>query len=58
MTMSWCLECHRRPEPNLRPIEEVTNMDWKPDGDPVESGRMLAEQNQIHARTSCTTCHR
>jgi len=30
LTMGWCLECHRRPEPNLRPVEEVTNMDWKP----------------------------
>ena len=23
LTMGWCLECHRRPEPNLRPVEEV-----------------------------------
>ena len=42
LTMSWCLECHRHPEPNLRPVDEVTNMDWKPDGDPEEVGRSLA----------------
>jgi len=58
LTMGWCLECHRRPEPNLRPVEEVTNMDWKPTGDPVESGKLLAERNHVHTRTSCTTCHR
>jgi hypothetical protein len=58
MTMSWCLECHRRPDANIRPVEEVTNMDWKPEGDPAEAGRVYAERNQVHTRTSCTTCHR
>jgi len=58
MTMSWCLDCHRRPEKNIRPVEEVTNMDWKPEGDPVEAGQVYAERNQVHTRTSCTTCHR
>ena len=58
MTMSWCLDCHRRPDKNIRPVEEVTNMDWKPEGDPVEAGRVFAERNQVHTRTSCTTCHR
>ena len=58
LTMGWCLECHRRPERNIRPVEEVTNMDWKPQGDPLEAGRLQAERNQVHTRTSCTTCHR
>jgi len=58
LTMSWCLECHRRPERNIRPVEEVTNMDWKPEGDALEAGRLMAEKNQVHTRTSCTTCHR
>jgi hypothetical protein len=58
LTMGWCLDCHRNPEKNLRPVEEITNMTWKPEGDPVEAGRALAERNQVHTRTSCTTCHR
>jgi len=58
LTMGWCLECHRRPEPNLRPLSEITNMSWTPEGDPVEAGRLLAEQNNVHTRTSCSTCHR
>jgi hypothetical protein len=58
LTMSWCLDCHRRPEGHIRPVEEVTNMDWKPEGDPAEAGRVFAERNQVHTRTSCTTCHR
>jgi len=58
LTMGWCLECHRNPGPNLRPVEEVTNMEWQPEGDPVETGRVLAERNEVHTRVSCTTCHR
>jgi hypothetical protein len=58
LTMSWCLDCHRNPEKNLRPVEEVTNMTWAPEGDPTEAGKQFAELNQVHTRTSCTTCHR
>lgn len=58
LSMSWCLDCHRAPEKFLRPVEEVTNMAWTPKGQPEEVGKMLAERNQVHTRTSCTTCHR
>ena len=58
LTMSWCLDCHRNPEKNLRPVEEVTNMAWAPEGDATEAGKQYAELNQVHTRTSCTTCHR
>ena len=30
LSMSWCLDCHRDPRPNLRPRSEVTNMKWAP----------------------------
>jgi len=31
LSMGWCLSCHRDPGPNLRPRNEVTNLDWTPD---------------------------
>src|SRR5438309_890327 len=49
---------HRHPEKNLRPVSEVTNMDWKPEGDQAETGQRLLVENDVHTRTSCTTCHR
>jgi menaquinone reductase, multiheme cytochrome c subunit len=60
LSMSWCLQCHRNPEPNLRPPEEVTNMTWAPpDGqDPIEYGKMLREKNHLNPPTDCSTCHR
>jgi len=57
LTMSWCLDCHRNPEKHLRPVDEVTNMEWMPSGDP-EEGKQLLAHNNVHTRTSCTTCHR
>jgi hypothetical protein len=29
-SMGWCLDCHRAPEKNLRPLEQVTNLTYKP----------------------------
>jgi hypothetical protein len=60
LSMSWCLDCHRNPEKNLRPPAEVTNMTWAPpDGqDPIEYGKMLREKNHLNPSTDCSTCHR
>jgi hypothetical protein len=30
MSMKWCLDCHREPEANVRPVEFVTALDWNP----------------------------
>ncbi len=58
LTMSWCLDCHRNPAPNLRPPEQITSMTWEPDGDRVALGNELMKRYDVHGRTSCTTCHR
>jgi len=58
LTMRFCLDCHRNPEPNLRPRSEVTNMAWKPEGHDADLGAALADEYDVHTRTSCTTCHR
>ena len=28
LQMQWCLDCHRNPEPHLRPLDRVTDMAW------------------------------
>lgn len=58
LTMGWCLDCHRDPEPHLRPKDQLTNLAWKPEGDPAELGRKLIQEYGVHTRTSCSTCHR
>jgi len=58
LSMSWCLECHRAPERNLRPPSEVTNMTWKAPEDAVVYGRRLRQRYAINPPTDCSTCHR
>jgi hypothetical protein len=58
LTMSWCLDCHRNPDPHLRPADQVTNMEWTPDEDPAVLGARLREVHDINPSTDCTTCHR
>jgi hypothetical protein len=58
LTMSWCLDCHRNPDPHLRPAETITQLDWQPDEDPAELGARLREQFDINPSTNCSTCHR
>ncbi|HET9554423.1 MAG TPA: cytochrome c3 family protein [Anaeromyxobacteraceae bacterium] len=58
LNMGWCLECHRDPKPRLRPLEEITNMKWQPPADRAALGEALAKKYDVHARTSCSTCHR
>jgi Cytochrome c7 and related cytochrome c len=58
LTMSWCLECHRNPAPNLRPQAEIVSMTWVPAGDPAALGADLMKKYDVHSRTSCSTCHR
>ena len=55
LTMSWCLECHRNPEPNLRKPENVTAMDYKPE---AGEGARVKSDLKINPPTDCSTCHR
>jgi len=57
LSMGWCLECHRNPEPHLRPQDAITKMDWTPGNDPSVGAR-IAKQNNIQPSTDCSTCHR
>lgn len=58
LTMSWCLDCHRDPEPHLRPRDQVTSMEWMPEEDPAVLGARLREIHDIDPSIDCTTCHR
>jgi hypothetical protein len=55
LTMGWCLDCHRNPEPNLRDPEKVTEMGYIPQ--PGEGAAVMKSLN-INPPTDCSTCHR
>ena len=61
LNMQWCLDCHRHPEQNVRPKDQVFNMDWKAPANQEEIGKKLAQERHIRTTaelTSCSTCHR
>jgi hypothetical protein len=71
LLMEWCLECHRNPEPHLRPLDQVFSMTWKPSDltnpdtdqpyNQAALGRKLREEYRVrdaNVLTSCSTCHR
>ena len=74
LQMEWCLSCHRAPEKNLRPRDQVFNMRYQQptsanpvvvDGqsfsDQIDLGLVLAKKYKVRSVkdiTSCSTCHR
>ncbi|QDU84057.1 Class III cytochrome C family protein [Planctomycetes bacterium Pla163] len=55
LSMGWCLDCHRNPEPHIRPVDQITNMAWENDAD--LGAKILAERG-IEPNQNCSTCHR
>jgi hypothetical protein len=61
LTMQWCLDCHRNPQPNLRPKGEIFNLSWTAPANQEEVGKKLAADYDLRTTaelTSCSTCHR
>lgn len=65
LSMSWCVDCHRRPENHLRPLDQITTMGFRHEDMPggkglsrAEYGRTIKEELGINPDTSCSTCHR
>lgn len=61
LSMTWCLECHRNPEPRIRPRELVTQMDyrWKtPPEEQLKNAQETIARYHIKPSQDCSTCHR
>lgn len=58
LSMSWCLECHRNPDPHRRPRAEVTNMKWTPPRDPAALAALMEGERPVSPPLACSGCHR
>ena len=58
LSMSWCLDCHRNPEKHIRPIDQITNMDWEPSDNHHEIVSKYIKDRNISPPEDCTACHR
>jgi len=58
LSMGWCLDCHRDPEPNLRPREEVTNMSWLASEANYDPHADVTRSRDVNGPVHCSGCHR
>jgi hypothetical protein len=58
LSMGWCLDCHNNPEPHLRPVDQVTNMEWQPGENHFEFAQAVIEKKNINPPIYCNSCHR
>lgn len=61
LSMSWCLDCHRDPAPNLRPASEITNMAWDREEakyDARKDANRARKVSDLHPPEHCSGCHR
>ena len=65
MSMSFCLDCHRDPASQIRPVDKVTNLGWTWSTNGVEAanlqtveGKKLVEHLRVESLQSCSACHR
>jgi hypothetical protein len=58
LSMGWCLECHRNPEPNLRPRDEVTNMAYDPVAAGYDPNTDPERTRRVNPPLHCSGCHR
>ncbi len=60
LSMGWCLDCHRNPGPNLRPLDQITNMNW--DQSPEQASYDFTKDPERKRMPSppvhCSGCHR
>ncbi len=60
LSMGFCLDCHRDPAAFVRPLDQITNLNWTP-AQQAEHDKWAAEfvrKNKIAPPQSCTGCHR
>ncbi|MBI5388574.1 MAG: cytochrome c3 family protein [Verrucomicrobia bacterium] len=65
LSMTFCLDCHRHPAAKIRPLDKVTQLDWKWSQDPKENERLqklhgekMVADWKVESLESCSACHR
>jgi hypothetical protein len=65
LSMSFCLECHRNPAAFIRPVDKVTDLNWKWSDDPLQNAEMQKANGEkfvhdwkVESLQNCSACHR
>src|SRR5256885_12377758 len=60
LQMSWCIDCHRHPDRNIRPLDKVFTMGYTPSENQADLGPRLVKDYRVNVAqlTNCSICHR
>jgi hypothetical protein len=58
LSMSWCLDCHRNPIPNIRPANLITKFGWTPSKEDLANAEKIILAKNLRPSEDCSTCHR
>lgn len=58
LSMSWCLDCHRNPDPYLRPVDQITNMSYETPANQAELAERIKAEKKLTPPEDCSGCHR
>jgi hypothetical protein len=65
LAMAFCLDCHRHPAAAVRPLDKVTDLNWKWNEDPRTAAEMqrvngekFVREWRVQSLQTCSACHR
>jgi NAD-dependent SIR2 family protein deacetylase len=58
LQMSFCVNCHTHPEQQVRPHNEIFDMQWQPPANQAQLAIQIMHDENIQSKLSCSTCHR
>jgi hypothetical protein len=59
LSMGFCLDCHRDPGANIRPLDKVFDLNWTPPKDFAKThGEQMVKDWRVESLQSCSACHR
>lgn len=58
LQMNWCIDCHKNPEPHVRPKDKLFDTTFDPASQSEETRAALVAEYQVQANLACNTCHR
>jgi len=65
LSMTFCLDCHRDPAAKLRPLDKITDLNWKWSDNPTvnaeqqrKNGQKLMQDWHVQSLQNCSACHR
>jgi formate-dependent nitrite reductase cytochrome c552 subunit len=65
LSMTFCLDCHRHTETKLRPLDKITDLNWKWSDNPSANdeqqrlnGQKFMKDWHVQSLENCSACHR